>query len=176
MKWKKWNRSSLLLPVLWLFFSTCAPATRKMAAGSPTDRATPKSSAVPPAGDRAHQLVFISMTMSQEATSGSRIIQVQEVVKSPGTLKSKEQGSLGPGPYLNCILFQDKTRLDSIRLEHPLFKSMEFINDQNRLSRQAVQLAQAEFFIRFQQGNANRLKIEERLPGTRPQELIFIKF
>ena len=52
--------------------------------------------------------------------------------------------------------------LEKQSLEHPLFKSSEFVNDQNEIVRKPVEKKQAEFFLRMTlPPEAKRITIQE---------------
>jgi hypothetical protein len=180
MQWKKRNWQALYLLGLMLFVSTCTPPSRN----SPTHGSGPpekafsaqKTSPNKQESKPADHIIFISMSIARDSLTGTRVITVQEVVKTPGTLKVRPRDPLGVGPYLSCIFFADQHRLDSLQLEHPLYQQLEYVNENKQFAHKVVKLNQAEFFIRFQQGGANLLKIEERLPDALPKELITIKF
>jgi hypothetical protein len=104
------------------------------------------------------------------------VIQVQDLLKSPGTLKKQATQPFLAEPYLSCIFYAGQVRIDSLHLEHPLYKHLEYVNAHNQLAQKAVKLDKSEFFVRFQQGKADHLKIEEILPDSIPKELITIKF
>jgi hypothetical protein len=180
MKWKKSNRQVLCLLSLMLFVSSCVPTSRNRisnSTGQPEKELTaPKVDSNKQESKPAEQIIFITMSMAQDSQTGTRVIEVQEVVKTPGTLKIRPKDPVGSGPYLSCIFYADQIRLDSLHLEHPLYQQLEYVNEKKQFARKAVKLDQAEFFIRFQQSGANLLKIEERLPDALPKELITIKF
>jgi hypothetical protein len=163
-----------------LLFSSCTISSPNRA---PNSNPVPGKEQFPPMDDpgnkkaaKADQIIFITMSITQDPKAGTRVIQVQDLVKSPGTLKNKAEEPLLTGPYLSCIFYSGQLRLDSLHLEHPLYRHLEYVNDQHQLTHKEVKSDQADFFIRFQQGQANGLKIEERLPESIPKELITIKF
>ncbi|MGV3504827.1 MAG: hypothetical protein ACO1O1_14050 [Adhaeribacter sp.] len=115
------------------------------------------------------------MTISQDPAGTRRDLKLNNLIKKPGHLKSRRPETLPAGPYLLGTLHAGSQVLDTLHLEHPLFKNPEILNAQNQLVRQPVTLQQAAFFIRFQQKGADLLVLTERLPASPGQELIRIK-
>lgn len=177
---KRWNRWIICLLGSVFLFKSCTISSRSRPQARDPEPVKEQSPLLGHAGQRepteADQIIFITMNMARDPNSGTRIIQVQDLLKSPGTLKNQAQQPLLPGPYLRLIFYADQVRLDSLHLEHPLYKHLEYVNAKNQLAHKEIMSDKADFFIRFQQGKANGLKIEERLPDSIPIELIKIKF
>ena len=178
MKLSCWNKQAIYLLGATLLLSACAVLPRQHTAGG-TSRDGQGSSA--PAGNAksqvpaADQIIFLTMSIADDSRQGARTITLQDLVKTPGTLKTSPTRAFQARPHLSCILYAGSLRQDSIMLEHPLFKQVEYVNEQDQLQQKAIKLDQAEFFIRFQPGSADQLKIEERLPGTLPKTLLTVK-
>ena len=180
MNCKRWNRQLLYLLGFWLLLSFCISSSRKnnpaSRAGQQKHRPANKVPSPKNVPDQPGVLVFITMSIAHDPGLGNRIIRVQDLVKTPGSLKIKPENFSPSGPYLRCILSNNQIPVDSLLLEHPLYKNVESVGGQHQFSRQAVKLDQAEFFIRFQKGSATHMKIVEKLPDTLPKELILINF
>ena len=140
-----------------------------------TDAGTRTQAAEPKPSLPGHQIVFVSLVILQDSSRASRVIRVEQMLKKPGLLKSGKSMTFTPGPHLKGTLLSGPQPLDTFLLEHPLFKNQEYVNEQQQLAWKALSLHQASFFIRFQQKGASHLKLEERLPGSPPKELINIK-
>lgn len=177
MRGKQWNRWIICLLGFTLLPVSCTITSRQ-----PPSRRLPEAEYLSVAGvpgtkqaGKADQILFITMRMAHDPKTGNREIQVQDLLRAAGTIKKKASQPALSAPYLSCILFSGQVRLDSILLPHPLYRQVEYVNDQHQLTRKAFSADEAEFFIRFQQGQAQGLKIEERLPDAAPKDLITIK-
>jgi hypothetical protein len=69
--------------------------------------------------------------------------------------------------YLHIALLQNGKQVDSFNIEHPLYKNIEFINENHQPEAQFVQLDSATFVLRMQINVAktNELTIFEQLKG-----------
>lgn len=180
MKWKRCNRPTICLLGSMLLVASCTLSSRSRPPLSQPAPAEREQQAKADPGKKeaaaADQIIFITMTMAQDPKTGNREIRVQDLLKTAGTLKPRPRKPLPSGPYLSCIFYSGPERLDSLHLEHPLFRQVEYVNAQHQLAQKAVKADQAEFFIRFRQGQADLLKIEEKMSSSTPKELITIKF
>jgi hypothetical protein len=179
MKLARWNKQAIYLLGASLLLSACAVLPRQHPGGGNARQdkgMAAQERAVKSQVPAADQIIFLTMSIADAPHQGVRTITVQDLVKTPGTLKTSLARSFQNRPHLSCILYAGSLRLDSINLEHPLFKQVEYVNEQNQLHQKAIKLDQAEFYIRFQPARADQLKIEERLPGTQPKTLLTIKF
>ncbi|NHM07270.1 hypothetical protein G4D82_08565 [Flavobacterium sp. CYK-4] len=80
-----------------------------------------------------------------------------------GKMKPEIVRPIDSGNYLIVEIFQDEKRTDTRRIEHPLLKNVEYLNENNQFSTQAVKLDEAEFFIRLQKKGITKIKIIETI-------------
>lgn len=125
---------------------------------------------------RPDHVIFLTLNISRDTAAGQSQIRVLNTVSKEGTLK---RGDLEPethaGARLKCELLAGESVTDSFLVEHPLFKDVEYLNDQHAYARKEVRLNSQDFFIRFRQGQAQSIRISEMLPGIAMQELLTIK-
>ncbi|MGV3641389.1 MAG: hypothetical protein ACO1NZ_12765 [Adhaeribacter sp.] len=163
---------------LWTMVWGCMPASPPLPGGTAPPGAADRPGSLPQPGAQtaadSNQIIFISLTISQDPARTRRVLRMESLVKKPGTLKTRRLAPALAGPYLTCRLLAGDRLLDSLHLEHPLFQYPEIVNAQNHFTRQAITLEKAEFFLRFAQKGADTLIITEKLPGAPAQELIRI--
>lgn len=78
--------------------------------------------------------------------------------------------------YLTIAGYNDGKQIDSIIIEHPLYKHLEYLDGKNMLAAKDTVLQHAEFFVRLQaKGQLNTVRINEHIAGKPIKETI-IKF
>lgn len=120
-------------------------------------------------------IVFLTLNISRDSLAKQSEIHVLQTVSKEGSLKRDTEPEPHQGPQLKCELLAGEAVTDSFFVEHPLFRDIEYLNEQHTYARKEVQLRSEDFFIRFRQGKAHSIRISELLPGTTMQELLTIK-
>lgn len=123
-------------------------------------------------------IVFISMKMWHDSLQQSNQIKVLEVLTKPGTLKRQLADNTMRDNYLKCITLDKMGARDSFFIEHPLYKDVEAVGENNQLSMHRLNLKEAQFFVRFQKKNYTALIIKENasLMQSRDEEIKVIRF
>lgn len=123
-------------------------------------------------------IVFISMKMWHDSLQRSNHIDVLEVLTKPGTLKRQLTDTRIRENYLKCVLMSKIGVRDSFLIEHPLYKDVEAVGENNQLSMHSLNLKEAQFFVRFQKKNYNTLVIKENASSinAREKEIKVIRF
>ncbi|HET6557134.1 MAG TPA: hypothetical protein VFG54_07455 [Prolixibacteraceae bacterium] len=123
-------------------------------------------------------IVFISMKMWHDSLQQSNHIEVMEVLTKPGSLKRQLTNNSMRENYLKCITLNKTGMRDSFLIEHPLYKDVEAIGENNQLSMKRLNLKEAQFFVRFQKKKYTTLVIKENasLMQLRDSEIQVIKF
>ena len=107
-------------------------------------------------------IVFLMFNIVKDTTAHSTSITAFQVYESEGTLKEALADSPPADQFLLCILSNEKeTEKDTFYLEHPLYRNVEFVNDQMQLDRKLVELESAEFFARIQKQDFSSIQIFE---------------
>jgi hypothetical protein len=118
------------------------------------------------------QILFLVFKIQSEKSQNSRIIFVEGTVSS-GKIKS-HQIIKTLSSYLIVTLINDSTLLDSIQVEHPLYREAEYLNVNGALSRKSIIAENAEFFARFKnQTAAKKVRVEEFVVGKKLQQIEF---
>lgn len=175
----KLNPARFCLQVgLWAVVLGCNSSPHHLATGPTLPVYPDRPARLPQPGGqamaRSNGIIFIALSISQDQAANRRVVRMESLVKKPGQLKPRSLPAEPAGPFLTCSLLAGGQLVDSLHLEHPLFKNPEIANAQNHFSRRAITLEQAEFFVRLEQKGADTLVITEMLPGAPGQELIRI--
>jgi hypothetical protein len=135
---------------------------------------------VPPKEPTPHPdtptIVFSVLQILRPSPEEPSRIQLLETQASPGKLKKKSEAPLSFTHYLGIGIYRNGIRMDTLTLEHPLYKHIEYVNDQGELAVLDTMLTKADFFIRFQSlGAANEIRIFETVNKIRLDTPITIK-
>lgn len=99
---------------------------------------------------------FILLSIRRDSSNNSQIQLVSES-KVAGKLKYQPQNSYLGDNFLTIYLKNTKTIVDSITIEHPLKKHIEYLNESNNFAVLDTMVKKEEFFIRFESAS----KIEQ---------------
>lgn len=123
-----------LLLLLAVLFSSCKV------------RNLPEPQAALPAPVYADSILFMTYQITKGDVSGSaaRLISQQKV---PG--KMKDIYRLPEGSSYLLVSYNDGTEQHALKMEHPLYKRVEYLSDGQQLASKEVSYDQAEFFIRL---------------------------
>jgi len=121
-------------------------------------------------------IAFINLKIAADSIAHTNKVEMINVNLIKGHLKSNDAGDVRSNNYLTCILYEDSKSVDTIRIEHPLYRTYEYKNENNEMSVKEVKNKEAEFFLRFQlkKGKATQVKIIETLNGILTGELATI--
>lgn len=123
-------------------------------------------------------IVFITMKMWHDSLQGNNAVEVLEIITSPGTLKRPMTDSGSHDHYLKCLLLSHAGVRDSFLVEHPLYREVEVMGEDNHLSMHRLNLKETQFFVRFQKKNYHSLVIKEQavLKPARDRQVKVISF
>lgn len=117
-------------------------------------------------------ILFLVFKISKDSVQDKKIIKLISNTESSGKLKPQAQLAADYENYLTIEVFEQKRLANTIIIEHPLYKNVEYVNDQGMLETKHVELDQAEFFIRFlMTGTPTTIRISESLKGNAIREL-----
>jgi hypothetical protein len=122
------------------------------------------------------RIMFINLIIRHDSISGNNKVEFLNKTISEGHLKSSEGGTIRGGDFLTCILYEDSKSMDTVRLEHPLYRVYEYMNEKNEMKLKAHQKKEASFFLRYQwKGKQVQVKILETLQGRNEKEIALIQ-
>lgn len=98
-------------------------------------------------------------------------VSILNKTESPGALKINRNSHHGPS-YLQVYTWRNHQAVDSMAIEHPLYKHLEYVNTDGRFSTKDTVLGEAEFLLRMQvRGDHNEVHILEVLPGKPKKQI-----
>ncbi len=92
---------------------------------------------------------FILLSIKRDSSNFSQI-QLVSKSKVAGKLKYQPQNSYNGDNFLTIYLKNPKIIVDSITIEHPLKKHIEYLNESNNFAVLDTMVKKEEFFIRFE--------------------------
>jgi hypothetical protein len=119
-------------------------------------------------------IVFLVFKMQKE-TDTNKITLIDQIIK-PGIMKSEPEATIDSDTYLSIDLFQNNKLLKTIKKEHPLYKHIEYTDDNNQLTSKNIEVEQDDFFIRIQKKSFPiQVKISEVIKNNLKKELLILK-
>lgn len=107
-------------------------------------------------------LFFLNFTIKSENSNTNSVIELLDKKVQKGSFKSQKNDT-----FENMLIFdlyENNILIKSYSIEHPLYKNVEFVDDNNNLKTKSIKLTTAEFFIRMQTNHQkNSLKIFEKM-------------
>ena len=95
-------------------------------------------------------IVFVVFKIVNDSLLHERKIELVKKIESPGKIKLDNDVAHPCANYLDVNFYDDTDLVKSIRIEHPLYKRVEFTKEDNSLTSAMTRLPQAEFFLRVQ--------------------------
>lgn len=135
--------------LLWLSCLSCGSSAVKSVSSEPKTSKSDES-----------KIVFVSFLISKQPEGESKI-ELLSVTESPGKLKKNTENKSSLENYLTLEITSYETPNEIICIEHPLYKTVEYVNDNHQLTSQYVETDQADFFIRFQKTGSTQIKVSE---------------
>lgn len=140
------------LLILSLFLSSCTWAKQ-------TDRAALTENA-------DHAIVFLVFHIRKDAGQNTRRVELLSKTLSAGKIKQPESLLPDTNHFLGIDVYRKNKVVYTMTIEHPLYKRIEYADENGKLASKDIELNEAEFFIRIPvPGDA--VKISETLrPGA----------
>jgi hypothetical protein len=145
--------------LLWLSCLGCGSSAVKSVSSAPKTSKSAQS-----------KIVFASFLISKQLGKNSKI-ELLSVTESNGKLKKNTEANVPSNDYLTLEITSEQSSKQIFKIEHPLYKTVEYVNDQHQLTSQYVETDQADFFIRFEKTGPVQIKVSE----TRNKQKIELK-
>lgn len=121
------------------------------------------------------EIMFLIFSIQRDSVMGKNKIELISKVKSAGTIKKISQENHSYENYLTFEVNEKGKPLNTIILDHPLYKKVEYL-DGDTLTTRSIVLDKQEFFIRLQlHGDLTQIKIIETLKNAQKKEVTTIK-
>lgn len=147
--------SRLCSAVIFAMAISCKPASVQTVTDKPSVETV----------DPVEGMVFLSFVMRDSASGKSVELTGKTIVHQ--RLKADPPNSTAANRIWISQLAASGIKLSSVALNHPLFKRVEFANDQGTFESKEITLREAEFFARvtlFRQ--TEYIRVEEELQGV----------
>ncbi len=99
------------------------------------------------------KIVFLVFKASRDASLANTQVQLIKKIETTGIIKKSEKRSEPGANYLKFVFYEDGYFYDSIKIEHPLFKHFEYLDEANKFAVKDTMVLESEFFHRFQLRN-----------------------
>lgn len=107
-------------------------------------------------------VAFITMKIESDSLASASRLHILSINKKPGKIKTGAEKPINYSSYLTFMIYDsDSALIDSFSIEHPLYKSFEYVDENSQLTTKAVILKDAEFFIRIEMKNSKSMVIKE---------------
>ncbi len=121
-------------------------------------------------------IVFAVINIHKSSTDSKSIMNLVSTTQTAGKLKIQNQNPVLTDNYLSVYVYNNKKLIDSMSIEHPLYKHIEYWTADNTFAVKDTILDQSEFFIRFQtSGDSNELKISETIKNKTIKDQTILK-
>lgn len=121
-------------------------------------------------------IVFAVLNIHKNSANNQNLISLVSKTQTPGIIKKQKPELSRTDTYLSVSVYNKNILLDSIAIDHPLYKHLEYITADHTFATKDTILDQAEFFIRFQsRGNLNELRITETINHQPGKDQTIIK-
>ena len=121
-------------------------------------------------------IIFLVLNIHKTPIDAQNIVELVSKTESDGKIKNQNINIFHSENYLSAYVYNNKTLVDTIMIEHPLYKHFEYLDANNTFSVKDTILNKAEFFLRLQtQGRSNEVRISELLKNKARKELAIIK-
>ena len=115
---------------------------------------------------------FLMFNIHKDTINLANVVTLVKKIESNGKIK-KQRNFLAKN-YLTIYSYSGKQILDSLIIEHPLYKHLEYLDENKKFMVKDTVITSADFFVRLQ-GKYNELKIVETLKNKSAKELNIIK-
>ena len=117
-------------------------------------------------------ITFLVLNIHRDTISSTNVVEFVSKIESTG--KIKKQHIFTTENYLTIYSYSGKHIVDSLILEHPLYKHLEYVDENNNFAVKDTVINSAEFFVRVQ-GHFKEIKIFETLKNRSTKQLNTIK-
>jgi len=119
---------------------------------------------------------FMVFKIEKDTIQKKNVIDLVSKTISSGKIKSESEASIDFEDYLTIEVFDKSKLVNTIVIEHPLHKHVEYVDEDGKLATKSVDLDREEFFVRFQlSGDSNTIRISETLKNSVKRELKTIR-
>jgi hypothetical protein len=127
-----------------------------------------------PVTNLQNNIVFVVFKIRKGEINST--IEIVSNTKSSGKIKRQMETAPDSGNILTIEISDGNKIFQTVSMNHPLFKSVEFVESDGKFGKKDVALDKDTFFIRFQtKGASTTLKISETFTGGAAHEIANFK-
>jgi len=116
------------------------------------------------------EIVFVVFKIRKGSNKNS--IEIISTTKATGKMKADLERPIDPENHLTLEIIENNQLVKTLRVEHPLNKIVEYLNDNNQYVSKQVIADEGEFFIRIQKkAGQSKIRVLETLNGNTKNEL-----
>lgn len=122
------------------------------------------------------KILFVGLKIIRNSLVQQSTLHLVKQTEGIGQLKKTNQTSIKYPNFLTLYAYQKEVLIDSVKIEHPLYKHFEFIDDQSKFNVKDTVIGEADFFVRFQAtSKITEITVKENLFGKKAIMLNSIK-
>ena len=116
------------------------------------------------------EIIFVVFKMRKD--SNKNTIEIISTTKATGKMKADLERPIDPENHLTLEIIENNQLVKTLRVEHPLNKVVEYLNENNQYVSKQVTADEGEFFIRIQKkAGQSKIRVLETLNGKTKNEL-----
>jgi hypothetical protein len=121
------------------------------------------------------EIVFLVLKIRKDSVLNMNVIEVVDKIKVEGKVKNNDEENGIYENYLAIQVYEKGTLIQTMKIAHPLFKSVEYA-EENILTSKTILLDEQEFFFRLRaKSGLTQVKIHETIKNDLSKELITIQ-
>ena len=127
---------------------------------------------------KPHEITTYFFEMRIDPVNSEKQIELTDKVKGSGILKPGNYVKPRFTPYLIAKIYNDSSLVEEIYLEHPLYKHIEYVNEEGGLEYKYVELESGDFSFRLQSSKypAARMELSEYIDEKQIKKLYTLNF
>jgi hypothetical protein len=125
--------------------------------------------------EEKNKIIFLFFNITKGKASPS--ILLEKVTKVDGVLKKLRPGQNHFPNSLTIEIYIEDKLIHTTNIEHPLLKSVEYVNDEKKYEKKQLNLEKESFMVRFQNTSENGTAIiYQTLSGKEKTKIGSVKF
>lgn len=128
---------------------------------------------LPTAQNETNEIVFLTFRIDKDSVSKTNKLTLTNKTKSAGKFKKTVEDKPHHANFLTLEVFTKGKPSQTIVIEHPLFKHLEYTDKDNKYAFKDAEVDTEEFFVRIQtNGSDNSVLISETLQNSQKRILL----
>lgn len=129
------------------------------------------------ADEPENKIVFLIFNITKSSENNGSEISNYQLYETAGLVKDNLAENPPAEDFIMGILERGtQTASDTFYVEHPLYRHVEFVNEQQQLERKFIELDESEFFVRIQKEEFVELRLYEFIATAKNKKLGSFRF